>query len=317
MCTSPNYIVYVGQRLGEPVYKFHPNTSYKKVLSMNLPFAEVPCGKCDACVASRAKAWADRCALESKNSKYNYFVTLTYNDDRLPKDGLVKKHLQLFMKRLRRALPATKIRFFGCGEYGGQTFRPHFHLILFNCPLDDLSEVFMEERNGRLIIHNNVSMDNRCLYSDTIHRCWDRKGNISVVPFTYATACYVAQYVNKKCGKNIEKFYKLFHCNPEYVVMSRRPGIGALSLNAADYQNDYIMVPGDGKAHIASIPRYFDKLMIAKYGDDWFNNNVRQSRIAKKFNRLEGYLNSSQNKDRSNAVLANKLKKLRRERQSL
>lgn len=46
---------------------------------------------------------------------------------------LRKKDLQDFFKRLRRNIDKigySKITYFGCGEYGPQTFRPHFHAVI-------------------------------------------------------------------------------------------------------------------------------------------------------------------------------------------
>lgn len=44
---------------------------------------------------------------------------------------LRKRDLQLFIKRLRIYLPDYDIRYFACGEYGPDKFRPHFHLLIY------------------------------------------------------------------------------------------------------------------------------------------------------------------------------------------
>lgn len=47
---------------------------------------------------------------------------------------LEKSYAQKFMKRLRKSLSQyndEKIRYFLCGEYGPEHFRPHFHILLF------------------------------------------------------------------------------------------------------------------------------------------------------------------------------------------
>lgn len=44
---------------------------------------------------------------------------------------LRKQDLQLFLKRLRKYLPDYEIRYFACGEYGPDKFRPHYHLLLY------------------------------------------------------------------------------------------------------------------------------------------------------------------------------------------
>jgi hypothetical protein len=50
----------------------------------------------------------------------------------MPLDGSVhKEHLQKFLKLLRFHLNGRKIRYYAVGEYGSQTFRPHYHLIIY------------------------------------------------------------------------------------------------------------------------------------------------------------------------------------------
>ena len=66
------------------------------------------------------------------------FVTLTYNDENLPKDNtLVKEDLQKFWKDLRYRIFPEKIRYFASGEYGDETQRPHYHAVIFNYFPDD------------------------------------------------------------------------------------------------------------------------------------------------------------------------------------
>lgn len=44
---------------------------------------------------------------------------------------LSKRELQLFLKRLRKAIKYEKIRFYAVGEYGPVHYRPHFHILLW------------------------------------------------------------------------------------------------------------------------------------------------------------------------------------------
>lgn len=90
--------------------------------------------------------------LELQYHDSSYFVTLTYDDLHVPKSyypdpetgeahtsfTLCKRDFQLWMKRLRKKFSDDKIRFFACGEYGGQTKRPHYHVIVFGLHLNDL-----------------------------------------------------------------------------------------------------------------------------------------------------------------------------------
>lgn len=57
---------------------------------------------------------------------------------------LRKRHYQLFFKRLRKWY-GKPIRYFGTGEYGSKTQRPHYHFIIFGLKLDDLK---LYGRNG-------------------------------------------------------------------------------------------------------------------------------------------------------------------------
>ena len=137
MCTSPNYMVWTGKYTNndKPKFDFVGHHQYNQVLEQykDMPFVQVPCGLCLECRIQHARQWADRCVLEAKNYKDNYFVTLTYDDDFLPNhNSLEPRDLQLFLKRLRKTFPHTKIRFLASGEYGDSSFRPHYHLILLN-----------------------------------------------------------------------------------------------------------------------------------------------------------------------------------------
>lgn len=136
------------------------------------------------------------------------FLTMTYNNDNLPEGGtLVPRHMQLFLKRLRRDGPL--LRFFGVGEYGDQSFRPHYHMALFGY--------------GRE-------------HKDEIQRCWDH-GFTYTGDLTLHSAAYIAGYVTKKMTDAKDPRLKGRH--PEFARMSLRPGIGAVAINdvAAALQN--------------------------------------------------------------------------------
>jgi len=96
-----------------------------------------PCGQCLSCRINKSRIWAQRIMLESMVSAPCSFVTLTYNDEHLPKDkSLNPRHLTLFFKLLRKYLGSKKVRYFGVGEYGSQGDRPHYHIILFGVGAD-------------------------------------------------------------------------------------------------------------------------------------------------------------------------------------
>lgn len=105
----------------------------------------VPCGKCPHCLRTRQAGWIFRLNEEQKQSKTSCFITLTYEDDHLPfsEKGyptLKNKDFQSFMKRLRKPpkhlqlFQLTNVRYYAIGEYGSESYRPHYHAIMFNLP---------------------------------------------------------------------------------------------------------------------------------------------------------------------------------------
>jgi hypothetical protein len=70
--------------------------------------------------------------LEQMCHSESIFVTLTYDKDNLPEDHSVDpKQFRNWIRRLRRVLSPQKFRYFGVGEYGDETNRPHYHCMLF------------------------------------------------------------------------------------------------------------------------------------------------------------------------------------------
>jgi len=123
----------------------------------------VPCGRCTECRARRISAWSFRLMQESKNHISSTFTTLTYAPEHInrkhgnfTKNGymsLYKRDLQDFLRSVRRKLKKSSrnIRYYAVGEYGGETNRPHYHIILFG-PLS--SEITQHWRFGTVFIGN-------------------------------------------------------------------------------------------------------------------------------------------------------------------
>lgn len=199
----------------------------------------LPCGKCSGCIESRSKSWAIRCVCEASLYKENCFLTLTYNDKCLPK-GLCKSDLQSFIRRLRKAYPYKGIRYFGCGEYGEHTHRPHYHLIVFGLFPDD-AKVECETKNHDFFYS-----------SMKLQSLW-KFGFISVGECSYASCAYVARYCMKKMANPDSR---------EFTIMSLKPGIGARYFEQhKDYIYKYDAIFGDFGRYFRHRPsRYFDKL---------------------------------------------------------
>lgn len=98
------------------------------------------CGQCLSCRINQAREWTCRILLEALAHESSLFVTLTYTDDFLPCRGsLDKRGLQNYLKRLRNRI--GKFRYFGIGEYGDRTLRPHYHLILFGVDISKKDKI--------------------------------------------------------------------------------------------------------------------------------------------------------------------------------
>jgi len=248
----------------------HPKQGNKIVVDKIIKdYIEIPCGQCIGCRLDYSRQWADRCMLEAKEHEHNYMITLTYNDEHLTyknkinEDGeilyktpsLKPDDLSIFMKNLRRYYKyhynIDKIKFYGCGEYGSQTERPHFHIIVYDCPIYDLKCFFKNAVNEWIYL------------SDTIEKIW-AKGQITVTELTWNSAAYVARYVTKKIkGQNATKYYDEKNQEPEFVRMSRNPGIGK---NYYDnhkeeiYNTDEIIILKKGLPTKIKPAKYYDKL---------------------------------------------------------
>lgn len=226
-------------------------------------YTEIPCGHCIECYLNYSQQWANRCMLEL--SDYEpcecWFLTLTYDDEHICSVGsdvfsgtLVKEDLQKFWKRLRKYVEreigeASRIRYFACGEYGSTTFRPHYHAILFGFPWVDLCPIGLS-KSGFPIYQ-----------SFTLTDIW-KNGYVTVSPVTWETCAYTARYVLKKIDKSVsQELYERNNLVPEFVTMSRRPGIGYgyFELNKDQiYDFDEIILSTSSGGKIVKPPKYYD-----------------------------------------------------------
>ena len=213
-----------------------------KALNSTHPI-DLPCGKCKGCRLERSRQWAIRMSHESKLYEHNCFITLTYNNESVPTNYSVDvRHWQLFMKKLRKSLP-QKIRFFACGEYGDDNYRPHYHAIIFNHDFHD-----------RIFFKHNKQGD-PIYISETLTNLWSM-GNCTTQDVTFKSCGYVARYVTKKIGvyTDSDHYFRIspmdgkpYHVRPEFAVMSRRPGIGTgyvEKFKSDFYPSGYVVVAG-------------------------------------------------------------------------
>lgn len=243
---------------------------------------DIPCSRCDGCKLERSRQWAVRLMHEASMHDFNIFLTLTYSEENLPGDGsLHVDHFQNFMKRLRsdrdvnnakyRSDFNKNIRFFHCGEYGEKYFRPHYHAIIFNCDFAD------KERWKKLD-------ENSLFVSKRLEELWPY-GFSTIGSVTFESAAYVARYIMKKMhGHTAEILYE--GRKPEYVTMSRRPGIGKSWLEK--YEKD---VKRDDKVIMRGVPMKPPKF----YGSQFEISDPRRWAEIKAARKAAGMENSELN----------------------
>lgn len=206
----------------------------------------------------------------------NAFITLTYNDANLPPSGsLHLPDFQNFMKRLRKKYGAG-IRFYHCGEYGENTFRPHYHACLFNFDFPDK-------------ILFKTSNDNRLYTSEILSELWPL-GHHLIGDVTFESAAYCARYIMKKVnGEPAKDHYvnidpetgEVFELKPEYTTMSRRPGIGSTWLQKYEsdvFPDDFVVLNGKKMRS----PTYYSRQYEISSPDEFRKNRGARVRNAKK-----------------------------------
>ena len=239
---------------------------------------KVPCGQCIGCRLEKSRQWAIRCIHEASLHEKNCFITLTYNDEHLdPMMSLNKRDFQLFMKRLRKRFGAG-IRFFQCGEYGSLNQRPHHHACLFGFD-------FPDKKLWR--VNNGVPL----YRSAELERLWPF-GFSTVGEVTFESAAYVARYVLKKVnGEKAFLHYAVYdeetgeylgQRQPEYITMSRRPGIGRgwIEKYMSDvYPQDYVVIRKGLKCRP---PAYYDRIYDLTNPEEFAIIKVRRQIKARK-----------------------------------
>jgi len=251
------------------VFKRPQETTYKEM--------QVPCGQCIGCKLLRSVTWASRCMHEASLHEHNSFITLTYDDQNLPQDhSLRKDHFQNFLKRFRKAIHPIKIRYLMCGEYGDDSWRPHYHAIIFGYDFTQGIKYNKQWCERRQQVQS-AEVENPYYISPLLSKLWPDGFHI-IADVTFDTAAYVARYCTKKItGDEAEAHYtrnildwneytgEIFHfqevqLEPEYGTMSRRPGIGKEwyeKYKQDCYPSNFLINDG----HKTPIPKYYDKLL--------------------------------------------------------
>jgi len=203
----------------------------------------VPCGKCYGCLKRKRSDWLLRLEHENKVSSRSLFVTLTYDDQHIPKDSednwcFRKEDLQKYFKRLRKH---GTFRYYVVSEYGGRYGRPHYHAIFFNFtpPLGKVSALW-------------------------------HYGHVHIGSVTPASINYCAGYVITK------KQYRFEKDDPRqpFALMSKNPGIGVNYVKSLKkYHRDGLKPYG--------VREFGQKVALPRYYSEKIFNKVQRAIISK------------------------------------
>lgn len=251
MCTSPMYNITDFQTCDKNGRALRFQISYKQFerkktswLPPRFSAKKIPCGDCMECRLSKAAEWKDRGMVELEDWEKSCMITLTYNDEHIPKTIYidentgevvetttlnVKEH-QDFIKRLRKSISGVKIKLLMCGEYGSAetytdaqgkervgTERPHYHYIIYGHDFDD--------KKFYKWSYNEWSKQKNPLYkSQALDKLWN-KGHADINEVTPESIGYVCGYVTKKLkGKQAEEEYTKKNRKAPFLITSK--GIG-------------------------------------------------------------------------------------------
>lgn len=244
---------------------------------------KIPCGQCIGCRLDYSRDWATRITHEASLWSDNWFVTLTYAPVAEPLlmhrtvntetgevfEGLSLQpsHMTKFMKDLRAWFKyhrgADNIRFYLCGEYGSLYDRPHYHLAIFNLPLEDADLIFFRNNECGDALYRCPILENIWSFDDGSGKKIPY-GFVSVGSLTWQSAAYIARYMLKKQkGKSAEWYYGTKGIIPEFTRCSRRPGIGRDYFEARKdeiYKYDHCVVPHRTGPMLTKPPKYYDRL---------------------------------------------------------
>lgn len=203
---------------------------------------QVPCGRCLECLKLRVNSWYIRLLNEKDCSNSAFFVTFTYSDENLSfsDNGIMSldyRDTQLFWKRLRKLQPkdSPKIKYFLVGEYGSNTYRPHYHAIVFNASPDDIVST------------------------------WNL-GSVHIGKVEDASIYYTLKYALKRAGKWNKTIDSDDDRSVEKALMSRGLGLSFLTDDMISYYQSDVSRPvtllGNKKL---PLPRYYrDRLFTNK-----------------------------------------------------
>ena len=120
--------------------------------------------------------------------------------------------LAALVEEISQGSVAVKVRYYAVGEYGDETERPHYHLVVFG---------LQTCARGRTSQRAITEMGSCCSICNLVSSTWG-KGRVEVLPFSRELSNYIAGYVTKKLSQKDHPWLRGRH--PEFVRQSKQDG---------------------------------------------------------------------------------------------
>lgn len=205
-------------------------------------------------MAKKRSDWFIRLLSEYINSNNAVFFTLTYDNDHIPQDYSVSREdLWHFIRRLKQS-QKQQLRYFCVSEYGDNTFRPHYHGILFN--LDN-------------------SLNNHDNFLSFLQIKW-KSGFVSTAPVTFRRLNYVVKYCIK--SKPVDGRHKPFMC------CNHRPAIGEcfLTPQMVNFIKNEKKTLIQYYGYTRPLPKFYRKRIFDAYDNKIIQDKLNELRYNKK-----------------------------------
>lgn len=204
----------------------------------------VDCGKCFGCKKKKASEWSLRIQFEMSTNPRCLYLTFTYAPEFMLSSSITPRDFQLFMKKLRKRLPDRKVLYYTVGEYGEDSFRKHYHSIMFGVSYDDVS---------------------------VINDCWSM-GFVDIAPVEVGSVNYVVGYVQKKLTLSDDYYINLGFA-ATFSIMSRGIGLDYVLKNYDYLRNRKYVLLGNVKY---PIPRYFRNILGLTIDDGEYDEYIKK-----------------------------------------
>lgn len=248
----------------------------------------IPCGHCTGCYLEYARDKAVQLSLENMNPEYQenekWFITLTYKDECIPyhtyRDeesktdytgiSLKIEDMQNFWKRVRQYVKRKckrdiKVRYLCCGEYGSETYRPHYHAIVFGLPLEEAKLEKIDNNHQGDPIWTHPDLQKLWSKYDENGKFVTKMGNVQIGKVTFQSISYVARYTLKKANKSYEPWWYYAQGKKlEFICQSDDLGLWYYNTHKDEiYQRDLVPVK-DKSGRFQKPPRSFDRRFKAE-----------------------------------------------------